>query len=240
MDRTTLTARATDSWVRSYSLTPNGEFQIVGGNGKVDIQGGDGTTIEVTAERVAVASTEASAKEIVPRIKIREDVAPDKVVLQSVGLEGLVIGVEVLINYRVTVPRTAKVRVRTANGAITVSDISGTAVLTTANGGVTATELRGGIDARTVNGALSVDFATLGESPVDLRTTNGNLSLKVPSDAGATMTVTTVNGKVTLENLTTEPIGEQTKRRQRVRLNRGGTPVDINTVNGAVFVSARS
>jgi hypothetical protein len=239
VDKGALTGRASDQWTRSYPLAAGGEFQIVGGNGTVDIRGGDAATVEVAAERVAIAATESSAREIVPRIRIREDVTPDKVVLQSVGLEGLVIGVDVVINYHVTVPRRARVRVRVANGAVAIADLDGSVVLTAANGAVTATNLQGGIDARSVNGRLTIDLAALGENPVDLRTVNGALSLTVPSDGGATLTVTTVSGKVTVENLTTEPIGDQTKRRQRLRLNQGGTPIEINTVNGEVHVSAR-
>ena len=108
VDRETLTARASDQWTRSYPILAGGEFQIVGGNGSVDIRGGDADTIEVSAERIAIASTEASAKQIVPRIQIREDITPEKVVVQTVGLEGLVIGVEVQVNYRVTVPRKTR------------------------------------------------------------------------------------------------------------------------------------
>ena len=54
--------------------------------------------------------TDASAREIVPRIEIREDVSPDKVVLQTQGLAGLVIGVEVEVNYHVTMPASARAR----------------------------------------------------------------------------------------------------------------------------------
>jgi hypothetical protein len=240
VDRKTLTARASDHWVRSYPLTPDGEFQIVGGAGSVDVRGGDGTTVDVTAERVAVAATESSASELVSRIKIREDVTSEKVVLQSVGLEGLVIGVEVMINYHVTVPRGAKVRVRTASGAITVADVKGSVVLSSASGEVTGTNMGGGVDARVVSGRLSMNLAAIGENPVDLRSVSGELSLTLPADARGILTITSVSGAVKLDDLKTEPIGEQTRRRQRLRLNDGGTPIEINTVSGGVRISARS
>lgn len=239
VDKTTLTARATDQWIRSYPLAAGGEFQIVGGNGAVDIRAGDGQTVEVSAERVAIAATEASAKQIVPRIQIREDVTPDKVVVQSVGLEGLVIGVDVTINYRVTVPKGVAVRVRTVNGAITVDGVDAKTVLNSGNGAVTATNLRGGVEVRTINGPVSIDLAAVGENAIDLRTANGRIKLTLPATTDATLTVSSVNGVINFGDLKTEPVGEQTRRRQRVRLNKGGAPIDINIVNGEVRISAR-
>src|SRR5262245_13165294 len=72
--QTALTGRATDEWKRSYPMAAGGEFQIVGANGSVEIQGGSGSTVEVRAERVARASSDAAARELLPRIEIREDV----------------------------------------------------------------------------------------------------------------------------------------------------------------------
>src|SRR5689334_4198920 len=89
--QTALTGRASDDWKRSYAISPDGELQIVGANGTVEIQGGSGSTVEVRAERIAHAATDAAAKEIVPRIGIREDVSPDKIVLLTEGLSGIVI-----------------------------------------------------------------------------------------------------------------------------------------------------
>jgi hypothetical protein len=36
-----------------------------------------------------------------------------------------------------------------------------------------------------------------------------------------------------------EPMGEQTKRRVRGRMNGGGTPIEVTTVNGRVMISTR-
>jgi hypothetical protein len=61
-----LTGRASDEWKRSYPISPDGELQIVGANGSVDVQGGSGSTVEVRAERIAHASTDAAAKMYLP------------------------------------------------------------------------------------------------------------------------------------------------------------------------------
>src|SRR5678816_3501860 len=42
-----LAARATDEWTHTYPLSPGGEVRIVNTNGKVEIEGVDGATVEV-------------------------------------------------------------------------------------------------------------------------------------------------------------------------------------------------
>src|SRR6185295_18597051 len=89
-----LPGRASDNWTRSYALSSEGEFQVVGAIGSVDVQGGPGSTIEVRAERVVRASSDAVAQPIVSRVQISEDVTPDRIVLRSEGLGGIMIGVD--------------------------------------------------------------------------------------------------------------------------------------------------
>ncbi len=52
-----LTGRATDQWTHTYPLAPGGEIRIVNTNGKIDVAAVDGNTLEVTAERIAVAKS---------------------------------------------------------------------------------------------------------------------------------------------------------------------------------------
>ena len=52
-----LTARATDEWTHTYPLTAGGEVRIVNTNGKVDVEGVEGSTVEVRAERIARGAT---------------------------------------------------------------------------------------------------------------------------------------------------------------------------------------
>jgi hypothetical protein len=235
-----LAGRASDEWTRSYPLTRDGELQIVGGNGSVDIQGGSGANVEVRAERIAHASTDAAAREILPRIAIREDVSPDKIVLQTEGLAGIVIGVDVAVNYHVMMPATARARVRAVNGDVTVADVEGQVVLSSTNGEVIGRNLRGGVDARSVNKGVTVSLGGFGRDPVDLRATNGSVDLTVPPDVSAILEANYINGSFDIKELMYEPFGEQTRRRARGRLNAGGTPITITTVNGNIRVRPKA
>src|SRR5262249_30094407 len=72
-----LTGRATDEWTRTYQLTPGGEIRITNTNGRIDVEPADGAAVEVKAEKIARAATDEGARELLPRITIREDVKPD-------------------------------------------------------------------------------------------------------------------------------------------------------------------
>lgn len=231
--------RASDEWARSYALAPGGELQVVGGVGTIEVRGGAGSTVEVRAERVVRAATDALAKPMVERVRIAEDVAADKIVLRNEGLGGVVIGADVEINFRITVPAATRLRLRATGGRITVADVDGAIVASTTNGPISGTGLRGGVDARAVNGDVTIDVASVGADPVELRSTNGSIELRLPAAADANVDATTRNGSIDVGELALETTGEQSTRRVRGRLNRGGAPVELTTTNGDIRVRPR-
>lgn len=234
-----LTARATDQWTRSYPLAEHGEVQVTTPIGRVEFEAVDGATVEVSAERAATAATETVARELLPRIVIKEDITPARVVIETQRISGIVIGVKYLVNYHVRVPRWALVRARTANGDVAVEGVTGRVVANTTNGLINARDLGGGVEARAINGNVTIDVRAVGSDPIDIRTTNGNVTLTIPKDAKAYVTAGAVNGTMDLSALSLEAMGEQSKRRARGRMNGGGTPVDLQTVNGRITVSVR-
>lgn len=234
-----LSARATDEWTRSYPLTPGGEVQITNTNGRIEIEGIAGDMVEVRAERVARATTETAAKELLPRITIREDVRPDRVSLEAERIQGLLIGVGFEVHYHVRAPRTSLIRVRGTNGSIAVEGISGRTVANTTNGNISARELSGGVEARATNGRVDVELASIGADPIDLRTTNGSVRLGIPGAAKANVSANCTNGTIEVTGLSLELMGEQSRRRVRGRLNGGGTPVELTTTNGRITLASR-
>src|SRR5580704_10616971 len=129
-----LNARASDEWRRTYPLAVNGELQVVNSNGKLEVEGVEGDMVEVRAERIARAATEAAARELLPRIEITEDVRPDRDAIETRRPSGILIG---------------GVEARTTNGRITI-DV----------GSIGADP----IDLRTVNGALQLTLPRPGRA----------------------------------------------------------------------------
>lgn len=230
---------ATDTWTKTYTLASGGELQIVNANGSIDVQAGAGPTIEVKADRIVHARSDEQAKGMASKVEIAEEVAPDKIVVRTEGLGGVVLGAEIEVQYHVTVPYGTRVRLRNGNGDVSVADVEGAVVASVANGDLKGSNLKGGADMRTTNGSVDVTLVAVGADPVDLRATNGSILLTMPKAANANVEANVRNGTMDLSELPMELLGEQTKQRARGRLNSGGTPVELSTINGNVAIKGR-
>jgi DUF4097 and DUF4098 domain-containing protein YvlB len=112
-------------------------------------------------------------------------------------------------------------------------------LVTSANGNVVGRNLSGGVDARALNGNVTLDLSAIARDPVQVRSTNGSVELTLPSTADANIAATFTNGRIDTGNLKLDLMGEQTKRRLLGRLNAGGAPIEITTVNGNIALRAR-
>jgi DUF4097 and DUF4098 domain-containing protein YvlB len=234
-----LTARATDEWTRTYPLTAGGEVRIVNTNGKVDVEGVDGSTVEVRAERIARGATEAAARELLPRIVIKEESKPDRVSLETERMNGIMIGAGFEVRYHVRAPKNAVINVTNTNGQVTVNALGGKVVAHTTNGGVKGTNLTGGVDARSTNGGVSIEMAAVGPERVSLQTTNGGVTLMLPEKAKATVSASCTNGGISVGALDNFEVSEKSRRHLEGRLNGGGTPIELETTNGGIRIRSR-
>jgi hypothetical protein len=233
-----LGAKASDSWTHTYPLSKTGEVTIVNANGRIEVEGVDGSTLEVQAERIASGVTEQLARDLLPRIPIEEHATPDFVSIETRRLNGFLIGASYEVRYKVKIPRTATIRATTVNGLVSVTAMEGRVIAQTTNGGVRATEIAGGIEARSVNGGVRVQFASLGGSRVELTTVNGGVRVALPETAKATVSASWINGGITVSGLQFE-VREQAKRRFEGRLNGGGASIELKTVNGGISLGTR-
>ena len=234
-----MTATAKDDWVRAYKLADGGELNITNPRGSVDIQAVDGETLEIRVERIVHGVTEAAAKEILPRLEMVEEATPQRVLVSGERLGGIVIGVSVEMHFHVRAPRSAVVRARTSGGEMNVKGFSGHVVLNGSNGALRAEELSGGIETRWVNGGVNIGLSAIGNQLVDVRVTNGQLNLAVAQTINANLSATATNGRIDVKAAKFEPLGDQTSRRVRGRLNAGGVPIELTAVNGNITVESQ-
>ncbi len=234
-----LSERATDEWTHTYPLKAGGEVHIANTNGRVDIEGVDGATVEVRAERIAKGSTEAAAKELLPRIVIKEDATPDRVSIETEKLGGIMIGASTEVRFHVKAPRNAVFTITNTNGLISLKDLTGKVSAHTTNGGVRGNALRGGVDARTTNGGVVIDLASVGADKIYLSTVNGGVTLGVPETAKADVVASCTNGGINVSGIKLE-VSEQSRRRVEGKMNGGGTPIELSTVNGGVRLRTAS
>ena len=132
---------------------PDGEIQITNGNGPVDVEATDGDTVEVRAERIATASNDAAAAEILPRMHdSREMSRSGKVAPQDRAARRD----RDRRHDRSPLPRAgAEEGARSRAGgqrSVTVKGFAGRVILTAINGGLIADALGGGVEVRSTNG----------------------------------------------------------------------------------------
>ena len=234
-----LSARATDEWTHTYPLSAGGEIRIVNTNGRIDVEGVDGATVEIRAERIARGATDSAARELLPRIVIKEDVKPDRIRIETERMSGIMIGAGFEVRYHVRAPRSAVVNMTNTNGQIVLNALSGKVVAHTTNGGVKGTNLTGGVDGQTTNGSVAIDMASVGSERISLETTNGSVTLMLPEKARATVSASVTNGGITVGSLDNFDVTEKSRRHLEGKMNGGGTEVELHTTNGGIRLRSR-
>ena len=229
-------ARASDTWTRSYPISKTGEVSVANVNGRVDVEGVDGSTLEITAEKVARGATDQLAGDLLKRVSIVDHATPDSVSVETQKIEGILIGASFEVRYHVKAPRTTSVRAVTVNGGVEAKAMEGRLIARTTNGGIVGTALAGGVEARVVNGGIRVRLASLGKGDIVLTTVNGGVRLALPETAKATVSADWVNGRITMSGLKFE-VRDESRRHFEGLLNGGGTPIRLNTVNGGVSIT---
>lgn len=234
-----LTARATDEWTHRYPLTSGGEIRIANINGRIDVEGVDGSTVEVRAERIARGATESTARDLLPRIVIKEDITPGRITIETERMGGIMIGAGFEVRYHVRAPKNAVVNMTNTNGQVVLNGLAGRVTAHTTNGAVKGTNLAGGVDGRATNGGVSIDMASVGAGPISVETTNGGVTLMLPESANATVSASVTNGAISVGSLDHFDVTEKSRRRLEGRLNGGGTPVALRTTNGGIRLRPR-
>jgi putative adhesin len=231
------TGEAHDTWTRTYDISKTGEVSVVNVNGRVEVEGVDGSKVEVQADRIVRATTDQLARELLPKININDRSTPDLVQVETGRVAGILIGANFEVRYHVKAPKTTVVRVTTVNGGVQVESLSGRTSVRTTNGGVVARGISGGLEARTVNGGVRAALAAIGSNDITLSTVNGGIRLTIPESAKATVNATWVNGGFNSLGMKFET-RDSGKRHFEGLLNGGGTPVNVNTVNGGIRIAS--
>jgi len=116
--------RASDEWVRSYTLAKGGRFEIANENGQIDVKGTQGGDVKVKAFREVTSNSDEDAQRRLKELKMREDVTADRVFIQAeTGADHLGFGRGVGVRYEVEVPAGLTVTVKTMNGGVRLDDV---------------------------------------------------------------------------------------------------------------------
>jgi DUF4097 and DUF4098 domain-containing protein YvlB len=233
-----VSGRASDTWDRSYTVSPGGSVEVQNVNGLVDVAQSTSGKVEVHAERIAKASTDEAAKQLLTKIEIVETVKPDSLRLETRAPKSFGRG-GAEVKYSLKVPAGLSIRVKNTNGTISLTGLANAVDVATTNGGVHGENLAGTVKASTTNGGVDLTIAKLGEGGLSAETTNGGVSVEIPADSKANVTAHVLNGGIGIENLKLETVGDQTRRHVEGRINGGGAPIDLSTTNGGISLAGK-
>jgi hypothetical protein len=237
--------KATETWSRTYKLADKGRFELINVNGRITAEGTDGSEVVVEGRKTAKARSDESAKELLAKLEIREEVGESTVRVESrpPRLSGLS---SHEIEWTVKVPKGIVVDVRTTNGGVRLNNLSNEIHAKTTNGGVHGEGLDPtSIEATTVNGGIELDLTTPldASDTIDIEAVNGGVSLMITPDSKASIEARCVNGGVHVEGLDIKrpDDGNQNdfERRRKLtgELNGGGARIKMTTTNGGVHLS---
>ena len=224
--------------VRGYEFAPPAHEWAVDGqvNGGISVTGHDRPAVRVEAQVQAWARSLAQARAVAAAVTIR---FPDEGgALLSDGPEQKE-GEGWAVSYKVFVPRSSDLALKTHNGGVSIQDVEGRLRFDVVNGGVDLRRTGGDVQGRTINGGLSIELAgdRWSGKGLDARTTNGGVQLRVPGGYNAELRAETVNGKLRFD--LPDSTQADIKGRLTTTLGAGGPPIHVATTNGGVRVASR-
>jgi len=213
----------------SRPLAANGELRLENTNGSVRLAAWDEPRVKI--EAVKHAGTERALEELQVEI-VGEG---DRLTVRTRHPHPRWLGGSQRVDYRVSLPRGARVEVKNVNGRVEVDGVAGPVKAETVNGSVDVTGAASAVDASAVNGSVEVQLARVdpaGRS--ELSTTNGSVRLTLPRDASAEVEAHTVNGSVGCDF----DLSDSRKSRRKIagRIGTGGARFELGTVNGSAHI----
>ena len=210
-------------------LAANGELDLENTNGSVRLVAWDEAKVRIEATK------RAGSERALEELKVEIEGQGDRVSVRTRYPHPHWLGRAGGVEYRVSVPRGARVRVNTVNGRVEVGGVTGSVHASTVNGSVDLTEVGGPIEASAVNGSVEVDVARVDPSARSgISSTNGSVRLTLPRDASADVEAHTVNGSVGCDFDLADV--RKSRRKLEGRIGSGGARFELGTVNGSAHI----
>jgi hypothetical protein len=213
----------------SRPLAVGGTLSLENTNGEVKVAAWDEARVRI--EAVKRAASERALEELQVEIVGEGDRLSVRTRQPRAGF----LGRGGQVDYRVSVPRSVRVRVDNVNGQVEIDGIEGALEASTVNGAVHVAGAAGEVNASSVNGTVEVALARVDPAGRSrLKTTNGTVRLTLPRDASADVEAGTVNGSVACDF----ELADARKSRRKIegRIGSGGARFDLRTVNGSAQI----
>ncbi len=254
---------------KSFPLTGNSRaLYVCGLNGSVNVTATDSNEVRFTVREKLAAATRERLDELKKEVDVAFTSEPGAVRASVKGpwgwsecgkpaernrgerrrWEGRETRIE--HEFTVSVPRDARLELRSVNGSLHVAGTRGNYSLHTVNGGIQMEDVEGSGDVVTVNGTVKAVFHRNPSADTKFRTVNGKLDLYFQPALSADFTMKTVNGKAYTDfDMTSLPgpgtSTEETKGMRVIhrrgthgalRAGSGGPKISTETVNGSILI----
>jgi DUF4097 and DUF4098 domain-containing protein YvlB len=231
------TFQPTNRVMRQLTIEPGGSVWIDNPFGSIDVIGGDGTLITVTADRSIVASDAVALKEAADAVVIAFE-GDSKVRLIRTVMPALR-NAHATIDYTIRVPKNVAVKIGSKSADhIRVSHITGSVTVNGFAGTVIMEDVSGASALNIVNGRVIYDYQQNPIAKADVQAVNADIDVYVPASAKFEWIANTINGDI----LTTFPMRAPrfvgTVFRGQIN-GSGGPTIKTATMMGRVLLLAK-
>ncbi len=217
---------------RRLPLKYGGRLTLENTQGDIRISGWDEDEVELRAE----ISTDS--EEDLSLVPVEIDAKDDEIRISSL-YPVYAPKLKVKVDYRLRVPRETDLKlIKSMNGDISVSGVSGRAKVEVGNGEINVKEFTGFLKVTATNGKIEVEVSRINEAGhVELENYNGDISFRLPRNTKAYWLVKTMNGHIdsTIPFTIKDDFGPEV-----ARLDGAEEPViNIYSINGDIRIEER-
>ncbi len=186
-----------DKVSKSFSVQPGGKLILDSSLGSVEVIASADPTVKIDVLRIARATDEKGAKEILQDLDMDFRQAGNEITVEARYRRprGFDWGNRLELKYLIQVPRKFDLDVKTGGGSINVSDLEGNILARTSGGSLHFGQIHGTINGHTSGGSISLDGGT---GSVDVDTSGGSIHI---GKVGAGVKARTSGGSITLDEV---------------------------------------
>ena len=235
---------------KTVDLNKDGEVSIDTYKGSITIHTWDKPQVEVNA-RIEPDGHDRYSKEKVRDTEIDIDGSTHNLYIKSdyedlkshsswlSGLFGEDSGALPFVHYTISMPATARLRIKDYKSESRIEDLKASLEINTYKGTVNARRLEGSIDLDTYKGEVTLDYASLKDDS-RLKTYKGRIELSLPKDASFTLdTEIGRHGDFDSDFSVTTPGRLRHHDRSHGSVGSGGPLLEVNNEKGTVRLRAK-
>ncbi|OQX53543.1 MAG: hypothetical protein B5M54_06735 [Candidatus Aminicenantes bacterium 4484_214] len=181
-----------EKFEKTISLDRSGKVELSNISGNAEVKVWTKKEVRVEAVKIARASTQKEAKENAARVNIEVKKEGNTVSIITRYPKSPFRNLNVSVNYRLSIPDKASLRVKSVSGDVTCTEIGGFLNLNTVSGDITVEKAVDGVDLNAVSGDIKVDQVA---GDTEVKTVSGEIEI---GQLEGSVEATSVSGDIRL------------------------------------------